>query len=646
MKISTLSLSASITLLLIAALLASVILWSNDRRQFIEQQTLQVQLIQQGFLVDIRREIDTYLASGDSSKLKNAKGELEQMQTQIATLHDLNTEPLQQIVTAFIHALDSDYRAAGKLAGNPRQLLAHAESEMLGYNSRLADYAIMGLDEHPALADQYLNLTRLLPPLVYNLSQISDSYLVGKDKQLKSILESHITELTDWHAQLDSLTLIGIYQAQQLDEFALGEDEPAMIEIGEDARAELLSLSSRYNKEINNTHELLIENQRSQHLLSQDINAIEQQLLALGIEQQEQTQQLKQELMFAIYSMVSILIIFAVSYLIVLQQRVVNPLKHLSRAFHKLTKSNSRERIAIQRRCETGQIANYFNQLLERFEKEDEQQRQQMTQVSNSLSQLVNRIGHISASTEQTQRVVLTAQQQTEQIRILAKDVSDTSERVEQSALQTQLQMQQSQQEAQAVLDATDETQAAVKHCHHALTGLSTSVTDVSQIIDVIGNIAEQTNLLALNAAIEAARAGEQGRGFAVVAEEVRNLSQRTQVSLKEIMDILNQLTQANSELGIRVKGIEDASESQRARAQSLWQVAQSVQTQASEMAITAQQGAKHSHQQVCYLDDFTAAIISLRNHAKAASKQSDEIAKEVQQSVENIELNLGIRVA
>ncbi|MGS0728382.1 HAMP domain-containing protein, partial [Shewanella sp. 0m-11] len=291
----------------------------------------------------------------------------------------------------------SDYRAAGKLAGNPRQLLAHAESEMLDYNSRLADYAIMGLDEHPALADQYLNLTRLLPPLVYNLSQISDSYLVGKDKQLKSILESHITELTDWHAQLDSLTLIGIYQAQQLDEFALGEDEPEMIEIGEDARAELLSLSSRYNKEINNTHELLIENQRSQHLLSQDINAIEQQLLALGIEQQEQTQQLKQELMFAIYSMVSILIIFAVSYLIVLQQRVVNPLKHLSRAFHKLTKSNSRERIAIQRRCETGQIANYFNQLLERFEKEDEQQRQQMTQVSNSLSQLVNRIGHISA---------------------------------------------------------------------------------------------------------------------------------------------------------------------------------------------------------------------------------------------------------
>ncbi|WP_299802849.1 methyl-accepting chemotaxis protein [uncultured Shewanella sp.] len=646
MKISTLSLSASITLLLIAALLASVVFWSNDKRQVIEQQTYQLQQIQQSFLVEIRRELDSYLSSGDSSKLKSAKVKLEHMQAQIASLHDLNTKHLQQAVEAFTQALDSDYRAAGKLAGNPRQLLAHAESEMLDYNARLADYAIIGLDEHPALADEYLRLTRLLPPLVYNLSQITDGYLVGKEQRLKSILESLITELKEWNAQLDSLALIGIYEVLEADEFALGEDEPETIEIGEDSRAELLSLSKRYNKEIDNTHALMIENQQSQRLLISNISVIEQQLLALGVQQQEQNITLKQRLMFAIYTMVTILIIFAASYLILLQQWVVNPLKQLNRAFHKLTESNSRERIPIHRRCETGQIANYFNQLLNRFEKEDKHQRQQMTQVSDSLTQLVNRIGHISASTEQTQQVVLSAQQQTEQIRTLAKEVCDTSEKVEQSALQTQLQMQQSQQEAQAVLDATDETHSAVDHCHQALTSLSTSVVDVSQIIDVIGNIAEQTNLLALNAAIEAARAGEQGRGFAVVAEEVRNLSQRTQVSLQEIMDILNQLTQANSDLGSRVEGIKDATQVQQSRANSLWQVAQSVQTQASEMAITAQQGAIHTQQQVRHLDDFAIAMISLKNHAKAASEQSEIIAQEVQQSVDSIEVSLGIKAA
>ena len=641
MKISTLSLGASALLLLLAALLASLVLWSSEQRQEAELQSQMLQGLQQEFLVDIRANLDKYLASGDAGRLEQARAQLNDIHDRLPA-----DSPLAQELAQLVTALDGKYRAAGKLAGNPRQLLAHAETEMLDNNKRLADYGDQGLATAPQAAHEYLQLSRELPPLVYQLSQLTQDYLLGREQRLKPYLDSTITQLADWHDRLNALPLLGLYRTVEADEFALGDDEPEREEIGESYRAELLSLSSRYAKEVTNTEQQLLDNRQMQDALRADMHKLQQNLLTMAAEQQQRTDKLKHELQLWLYLALAVLALFAVAYLILQQFRVVKPLQLLNTAFSQLSESNTRERLNISRRCETGQIAAHFNALLNRFESEDEQQRQQLARISQSLSALVQKISEMAGSTRETQQVVDQARQQTLELSELAGLVSDSSASLATRAGNTAEQMHQSELEAQQMLEATDSTRTAVAECHQALASLDDSVAAVAGIIDVIGNIAGQTNLLALNAAIEAARAGEQGRGFAVVADEVRSLSSRTQSSLDEIGAILNRLTNANKSLGQSMDGIAEASDRQRLRAESLKQLAQEVRQQAFAMASGTQQGTEYAQSQLAHLQSFSSAMEQLRSQAITASEQGQAIASQVAAGVAEIEQNLGIKAA
>ncbi len=67
---------------------------------------------------------------------------------------------------------------------------------------------------------------------------------------------------------------------------------------------------------------------------------------------------------------------------------------------------------------------------------------------------------------------------------------------------------------------------------------------EIENIVNVITGIASQTNLLALNASIEAARAGEHGKGFAVVADEVRKLAEQSDISARQIVQMIGHVQQ------------------------------------------------------------------------------------------------------
>lgn len=137
-----------------------------------------------------------------------------------------------------------------------------------------------------------------------------------------------------------------------------------------------------------------------------------------------------------------------------------------------------------------------------------------------------------------------------------------------------------------------------------AISTLSEKAKDIGSILQVIDEVAEQTNLLALNAAIIAAQAGEQGKGFAVVAEEIKELSERTSSSTKEIAKVIAAVQQevhrAVESISLAEQSISDGEQLSYQSGEALTKILSGVRTSSSqvvEIAKTTESQAKESRQ-------------------------------------------------
>ena len=88
-------------------------------------------------------------------------------------------------------------------------------------------------------------------------------------------------------------------------------------------------------------------------------------------------------------------------------------------------------------------------------------------------------------------------------------------------------------------IEGMEQIRKSVHESNTVVSRLGERSVAIGKILNVIEDVAEQTNLLALNAAILAAQAGEYGKGFSVVAAEIRELSERTASSTRDIANLI-----------------------------------------------------------------------------------------------------------
>jgi len=183
-------------------------------------------------------------------------------------------------------------------------------------------------------------------------------------------------------------------------------------------------------------------------------------------------------------------------------------------------------------------------------------------------------------------------------------------------------------EQARGILGTVDRNMTEMTRAIDEITQTS---EETGKIIKTIDEIAFQTNLLALNAAVEAARAGEAGAGFAVVANEVRNLAMRAAEAAKNTSTLIentitavkggNELTQRtqqsfreNMDIVVKIGSlVDEIAAASGEQAQGIEQINKAV----TEMDKVTQQTAANAEESASASEQMTAQAAQLRQHVE-----------------------------
>jgi methyl-accepting chemotaxis protein len=622
-------------------LLSATLFWASQTLVKLEQQDQSYNQLKNKILLDLEGLIEDYLAQGDSVYLTKASDLISDVQNNdLDILPDQLEKQLGSLLTQLDKDINGKYRALGKLSGNETALLDNALRQMAGSASSLIKYANQA-NREGVYNEAYYTLASDYYSEVASLSLFTYQLIISFDQDTKESLLQSVANLNRLAQQISHLENLGVMSQVDEDELFFGAEAE---DLADEIKAELSSWPNRYPRDLASTLEQAeqrqagIESLRAQTgLLSETVINAEKQLKI------EQTT-LKKHVFLVFSIAISMLVILAIGVYIVQRKQILAPLRQLRDGFAFLIESNELKNIESKNpETEVGEIATYFNQLIERQRLEAQERAQMLKVINDFMQDMSDNLNTISQQTHGSHQQVEQNQALLHDIQNIGEQMNDINSQVADNAKQTFSAMEQSLGFAQSMLNASSNTQIRVEGGLKSLQELLGGVQDVGQVIEVIRTIAEQTNLLALNAAIESARAGEHGRGFAVVADEVRKLARQTQGSLSDINEQLNLLSENSSMVSTQISALADDAQSQTNNAQELKRNSEGVATNAQDANKVAFDAMELAKQQNRLLENFSQSMQDMKGQVSESSNLVEEIHERLQQQMKNIKDNLGL---
>ncbi|PYE47361.1 methyl-accepting chemotaxis protein [Paenibacillus barcinonensis] len=350
-------------------------------------------------------------------------------------------------------------------------------------------------------------------------------------------------------------------------------------------------------------------------------------------------------------------VLLATLYIFWFTGSMIRPIKRLQENARAVSKGDLTVKMDSRRKDEVGELAKYFERMVDNLrmmilgvQETAEQVSASSQELSASADQTTKAIEHSTVAMQElaegAEQQVSSVKEGSEEMERMADDVRLMSERVQSittSMRDTSGAAFSGNEAAGQAVEQMNIIQETVQQLGQVVHNLHDRSIEIGSMVDVIASISKQTNLLALNASIEAARAGDAGRGFAVVAGEVRKLAEESGSSAAQIGELVHNIRRdmdaALTAMNTTQSRVDEGLQAVNTSGQSFAQIREAVEDAVhtlDELSATTKQleiGASHVVQTMTDISNVTQESAASTESVSASSQEQLASVEEIASS-------------